>query len=149
MRWDRIIEEKIRAAQAEGQFDNLKGKGRPLNLDQNPFEDPAWQMANHLLKEQGFRPEWLEEDVALRKKLSEARQALARTHAWRQTQPAHTAAPEWAKAEARFRQALAEINTGLQRLNLLVPTPRLQRPLLNVDKEFAQVVGAGDEATPK
>jgi DnaJ family protein C protein 28 len=83
MNWDLIIEQKIRDAQAEGKFDNLSGKGRPLNLDENPFEDPAWTMANDLLKANGFRPDWLEDDVALREKLAGARQALARTRDWR------------------------------------------------------------------
>ena len=31
--FDRLVEERIREAQSDGMFDNLPGKGRPLNLD--------------------------------------------------------------------------------------------------------------------
>ncbi len=64
-----IVEEQLRQAREDGKFDNLRGHGQPLRLDENPFEDPAWQMANDLLKKNGFRPEWLEEDIALRGEL--------------------------------------------------------------------------------
>lgn len=39
--WGNIAERKIREAMAEGAFDNLKGKGHPLDLEENPFEDPS------------------------------------------------------------------------------------------------------------
>src|SRR5574341_217301 len=123
MNWDRIIEQKSREAQEEGKFDNLSGKGRPLNLDENPFEDPAWRMANELLKEQGFRPDWLEEDVTLREKLAQARAALARTRDWRTEQLAALGArgdpeairqrgwiaSEWDRAAERFHKSLAQM----------------------------------------
>jgi len=78
-----VIEEIIRKAQEEGKFDNLRGKGRPLTWEENPFEDPAWQMANKILKDGGFRPDWLEDEVELREKVTRARAALARTRDWR------------------------------------------------------------------
>ncbi|MGZ3629064.1 MAG: DnaJ family domain-containing protein, partial [Ktedonobacteraceae bacterium] len=31
------IEEQIHQAQSRGEFDNLPGSGKPLNLDENPF----------------------------------------------------------------------------------------------------------------
>ncbi len=34
--FDRIVEEKIRAAMEAGAFNNLPGKGKPLNLEENP-----------------------------------------------------------------------------------------------------------------
>ena len=53
-------EEQIRRAIEEGKFDNLPGKGKPLHLDQNPFEDPDWRLANHVLKTSGFSLPWIE-----------------------------------------------------------------------------------------
>ena len=38
-----------------GEIDRLRGAGKPLNLDDNPFEDPASAMVNRMLKEEGFR----------------------------------------------------------------------------------------------
>ena len=46
-----IAEERIAKAIARGEFDNLPGQGRPLNLDD---EDPLWpeevRMARRILK---------------------------------------------------------------------------------------------------
>jgi len=37
------IDEIIRRAIEEGQFDDLPGKGKPLRLDEDPNSDPAWR----------------------------------------------------------------------------------------------------------
>lgn len=152
-KWDKIIEEKIRAAQEEGKFDNLKGKGRPLALDDNPFEDPAMQMAHTLLKDNGFRPDWLEDDLQLREKLAQARQALARTRTWRDTElallgprtdseaTAHRDLlnTEWLRAVEQFRETLTAINRGITNLNLKVPHPKFQRLKLDIDFEVQKI----------
>jgi hypothetical protein len=157
MNFDRIIEQAIRAAQEEGKFANLRGHGQPLRLDDNPFEDPAEQMSHHLLKQHGFRPDWLETDVAIRAGLDQARQALARARDWRTAELAalgqragHQAletrnwvAHEWAKAQARFRAEVGELNKAIFNLNLKVPQDRLQRHRIDVEKELAQVLAAG------
>ena len=59
--WENIAERKIREAMSEGAFDNLTGKGRPLNLEENPYEDPSLRMAHRLLRNNGFAPAWVEE----------------------------------------------------------------------------------------
>jgi hypothetical protein len=59
--WHLVAERKIREAMEEGAFDNLEGKGKPLDLSENPFEDPSDRMANRLLKNNGFAPTWIEE----------------------------------------------------------------------------------------
>ena len=156
MNWERIIEQKIREAQEAGKFDDLRGKGRPLNLDENPFEDPAWRAANQLLKENGFRPDWLEDDVALREKLAGARTALARSRDWRAAELETLGArddaeakqqrawigAEWERAQARFRESLAQINKGIADLNLKAPHVRFQRMKLIVDDELQRVLQA-------
>ncbi len=157
MDFDRIIEKLIRKAQEEGKFDNLRGQGQPLRMDENAFEDPAVAMANQMLKNHGFRPAWLEEDVTLRGELAEARRSLVRTRDWRAAQLAalagrpdaaalqqrHLVAHEWALAEARFRRKLAEINKSIFTLNLKAPNTRFQRVKLNVDEELQRLAQGG------
>ena len=46
---------------AEGAFDNLAGTGRPIPLEDDPFEDPSMRMAHRLLRNNGFAPRWIEE----------------------------------------------------------------------------------------
>jgi DnaJ homolog subfamily C member 28 len=157
MEFDRVIEKLIRKAQEEGKFDNLRGTGKPLNLDENPFEDPAASLANQMLKDQGFRPEWLEEDLSLRQELSDARRGLVRARDWRAGQLAALGARqdgpaiqqrvlvahEWALAQDRFRRKLAEINKTIFVLNLKVPNTRFQRLKLNVDDELQRLLDGG------
>ena len=59
--WHFIAERKIREGMEEGAFDHLDGTGQPVNLDENPFEDPSDRMAHRLLKNNGFSPAWIEE----------------------------------------------------------------------------------------
>lgn len=56
-----IAERKIREAMEEGAFDHLECAGKPLDLSENPFEDPSDRMAHRLLKNNGFSPAWIEE----------------------------------------------------------------------------------------
>jgi hypothetical protein len=49
-----VIDRKIRRAMEDGDFDNLPGHGKPLELDDDPLEDPTWRMARRMLKSNGF-----------------------------------------------------------------------------------------------
>ena len=56
-----VADRKIQEAMKEGAFDNLEGMGKPLDLSENPFEDPSTRMAYRLLKNNGLAPAWIEE----------------------------------------------------------------------------------------
>jgi hypothetical protein len=49
--WDSLSEQRIRAAQAEGQFDNLPGLGRPIPGIDEPHDD-LWWVKDKLKREQ-------------------------------------------------------------------------------------------------
>lgn len=134
--FDRLTEEKIRAAQAAGQFDGLRGAGQPLNLNENPFEDPAARDLNRLVKEHGFRPDWLELDVDLRQRVEKALHALRRTWQWHQATPTAQSQAEWARAQTACRTELANINRQIFLLNLKVPLEQLQRRPLDIEAEI-------------
>jgi len=59
--WHFIADRKIREAMEEGAFENLDGTGVPVDLRENPFEDPALRTAHRLLRNNGFAPAWIEE----------------------------------------------------------------------------------------
>lgn len=44
----------------QGEFDNLEGAGKPLDLDENAFEQTDLHMANKILKDNGYAPYWIE-----------------------------------------------------------------------------------------
>ena len=69
---EKAIEQIIREGMARGDFDNLKGKGKPLNLDDyfNTPEDV--RMGFSILKSNDFVPE----EVERLKELAELREKL-------------------------------------------------------------------------
>ena len=97
---DQIIEE----AQAEGKFDDLEGKGKPLVLDMSP--DAVIQ---NLLKEAGVKPDWIEREGQIDRTLAEAERLLEQfageVVAVRGRLPARPAAPAPSAPEAPPRTA--------------------------------------------
>ncbi|MDB5807501.1 MAG: hypothetical protein JWN73_4823 [Betaproteobacteria bacterium] len=58
---DKLIEERIRKAQAEGAFDDLPGQGQPLNLDDDLLIPEELRMVCRVLKNAGYVPPEVEE----------------------------------------------------------------------------------------
>jgi len=143
MDWGKLVEQKIREAQEAGDFEGLP-KVDTLNLDEENGVPEDMQLAYHLLKSQGFAPEWIEQDKALRAKLEEARQAIVRTWLWYQRKLAQaasfdeksTAADEWKRARDRFETTLQELNREVFLHNLRVPSIQLQRRPLRASEEY-------------
>ncbi|MDD3365391.1 MAG: DUF1992 domain-containing protein [Syntrophomonas sp.] len=50
----------MKKAMEQGEFDNLEGAGKPLYLEENPYEQSEWHMAHKVLKDNGFAPYWIE-----------------------------------------------------------------------------------------
>ncbi|HWP60586.1 MAG TPA: DnaJ family domain-containing protein [Candidatus Acidoferrales bacterium] len=87
----RLVEEKIRAAQEAGEFDNLPGKGKPLELDDWSEVPEDLRISYHVLKNAGFLPP----EAELRKEIhtlqdllkyvegEDERRALAKSIEWK------------------------------------------------------------------
>lgn len=75
-----IVEHRIWHSMEEGQFENLPGKGKPLNLNVNPHADPADDTLYRILSKNGCAPEWVELNKEIRSKISEWRSSLKK--AW-------------------------------------------------------------------
>jgi hypothetical protein len=56
----KAVEEMIRAAQERGEFDHLKGRGKPLDHSDYFSQPEDQRLANHLLRNAGFVPEQVE-----------------------------------------------------------------------------------------
>ncbi len=107
------MEEMVRQAQSRGDFDNLPGKGRPLQLsDDDPYagEDAK---AYKILKDAGFVPEWIE-----------LRNQIVAELDWLRTNPSH---PERVSR-------IVEVNVMIGDHNRQIPTPNLAIP--KVPKDF-------------
>ena len=100
-----IADRKIQEAMEEGAFENLSGRGRPLPLDDDPFEDPSLRMAHRLLRNNGFAPAWVEEAKDLERAIETAQQDLGR-----------------GLGLAAFRARIDEINRWILAHNLKPPS---------------------------
>ena len=137
---DHYIDRIIQAAQADGEFDRLRGTGQPLtHLDSDPL--------NHLLDAQGFTPHWLELDHEIRQKIEIAEQLVRRTYEWvMQTWNGggvdrRFAQDEWRKARHIFAERINEINQLIKTFNLELPEAmrHLQKFPLKKDEELARL----------
>ena len=74
--FDKLVEQKIREAQEAGEFDNLEGAGRPVNLEAY-FSTPEELRAGYaVLKNAGVLPE----EAAVLKELNELAARLEDCH---------------------------------------------------------------------
>ncbi|KAJ3281425.1 hypothetical protein HK104_011477 [Borealophlyctis nickersoniae] len=62
--WQSIVEERIAMARREGQFDDLPGRGKPIDMEsddrRNPFITPTEFFMHRMVKAQGYVPPWIE-----------------------------------------------------------------------------------------
>lgn len=138
----RGVDEIIRAAMEEGAFDNLPGAGRPLKLDENPYLEREWQLAYHLLKENGFAPDFIERRQAIEQQLAAARELLAKAWAWRQRalaagEDAALVESQWRAARATFETRVDELNKQIKHYNLSVPNVQFGRKLIHLEIELS------------
>jgi DnaJ homolog subfamily C member 28 len=141
--WESLIDQKIREGMERGEFDDLTGKGKPIDNAENPFEDPELRMAHRMLRNAGFAPPWIEERKDIESEFEQARDQLVR--AWtvmvnaRGTGDEHGARARWETAANSFRRQATELNRRIAAWNLKVPAAAFQQPLIEIEKEVSQV----------
>ena len=143
MDWGKLIEQKIREAQEAGAFDRLPQKEQ-LDLTEDNQVPEELRLAYHVLKAQGFAPEWIEQDKELRARLDQARQAVARSWLWYRNQQSQAAGAEtrrladdeWRRAREKFESAINLLNKEVFNHNLRVPSAQLQRLPLRLSEEY-------------
>lgn len=90
----------------EGQFENLPGKGKPLNLSTNPHADPAEDTLYRILSKNGCAPEWVELNKEIRSQISEWRSTLKKAWANRCNGDYST----WIESSEALKAQLRDIN---------------------------------------
>jgi len=144
----RNIDEQIRQAMARGDFDNLPGKGKPLDLNENPYEDPGWRMAYRMLKENGYTLPWIETRRNIELDFEKAAKSLQQSWEWRKTATGRRglmhAEREWQQALQLFRDEIDKLNKRIRNYNLEVPSDQFQRRQINADLEINKITNTSD-----
>jgi DnaJ homolog subfamily C member 28 len=122
-----LTERKLREAIENGEFDDLPGKGEPIDLKENPFEDPDLRVVHRLLRNAGFAPAWIEERKDIDAELAAAQRTLSRS--WELfgeggKAPSET---EWERSTREFREKAVELNQRVRIYNLKAPAAVFHR----------------------
>ena len=127
-KWESLVDRLIRESMERGEFDSLSGTGEPIDLAENPFEDPDLRTAHRLLRNARFAPAWIEERKDIEATLQQSEAVLRRARTLYRADSA-----QWQRAVTEFREVTAELNRRIRLYNLKTPVVTLQRKAIDVD----------------
>ncbi|XP_046390261.1 dnaJ homolog subfamily C member 28 [Ischnura elegans] len=142
---DRLVEDLIQESMAKGEFDNLKGKGKPLEQQNyNPYVDFTTHKLNQVLIENGFTPEW----ITLQKEIGEDKavimERVAADRALLGPPPLRYSEEQKWKSILRDQElAVKDLNSKIIKFNLLVPLLNKQMFLFNLEKSAEKILLEG------
>ena len=126
-----IAENIIREAMDRGVFDNLAGKGKPLDLTRGPFEDPLAPTLRRILRDNGASHPLIEARQALEEEIEHCRALLRRglVH--------------------EFRKRAAALNRDIKLNNLRSPIPNFQLGTIDIEHEIRLAAGPSEPEIPR
>jgi hypothetical protein len=128
---DRIIRE----AREQGAFDNLPGAGQPIRWDDESLTAEDQRLAHHVLKSNGFVPDWVAAVQELQKQYQAARAALERAREAHRHRLLDAAG--WQAARDAFRETARQLNLRAVGVNMRAPHERYQLPPFPTDPDAA------------
>ncbi|KAI8079555.1 uncharacterized protein B0P05DRAFT_587016 [Gilbertella persicaria] len=146
--WVFLTDQKIRAAQTQGVFDHLPGRGKPIPQDpwiHNPFVDRTEYFLNRIIQRNGAAPPWIvmqqEVNAEIHRLRSQWLSAMKRCQD--EIREQHTLltkarlVKKFEKIEKSFFEKEVErINARLKSYNVICPMS-VRKQLLEFDKELA------------
>lgn len=151
-RWDSAMDELIEEAMRKGDFDNLPGHGKPLNLSKNHFAQDT-ELAFGLLKKNDYTLPWIAQRQEILAEIDQFREGLGQMWAdysaeYRLNQDKMAAGA----LEAGWRHYLNnDVEQAVQRLNKKINDVNLKQPREVVEilkltrkKELARI-GAAEQ----
>jgi DnaJ homolog subfamily C member 28 len=149
--WGTYIDRQIRKAMEDGEFDNLPGEGKPLNIEEDENTPDALRLAYKILQDNDLAPAWIMQGKDIEQKTEELMNRLRRSAAaYRAAMDAPSAtantrasaARAWQTAQAKMTASAAKINQEISVYNLKVPTGINHKVILNIQREISRVMEA-------
>jgi hypothetical protein len=119
-----LIDKIIQQAQERGEFKNLEGEGKPLDLRPNPWVPPDLQMAYRMLEQAGFAPDVVDDDKSLRARIADLDTRLDRFARTWQSWPL---AVQQERVDRRdtflrdYEEEIRSINNRIHAFNMMAP----------------------------
>lgn len=131
--WQDLVSQRIEDATQQGAFENLRGKGKPLDLRKNPFTPEGKGLAFDLLENNDLAPSWImqrkETQAAITKLRTRIQQDIAYYRSEMDLPNSHNASVEDILPQIRLEKwhaEIAEINKQIDTLNLSQPIAHLE-----------------------
>ena len=148
-----LVEDQIRKAMERGDFNNLRGKNKPIKFEENAYEDPELRLPFKILKDAGFAPYWVEEGKQIDAAIANCHMTFDKfveTLAYRRARYGYISrTPEF---ERRVMQVmgtcahqLEEANKKIDKYNMIVPMYWLQRKKIDTEAEISALQRRLDE----
>lgn len=150
--WRDLVSNRIDEAMRNGAFDNLPGRGKPLDLNRNPYAPEGMELAFDLLKNNDLAPAWIGKRTELLRDLERWRTHVAEVvgrygsdfaaAARKDTAAVEAVARRWSIQRDSLRLEVEALNKRIVVVNLEQPIAHLELLKLLLDDELRRA-GAG------
>ncbi|KAI8635711.1 hypothetical protein BD408DRAFT_357073 [Parasitella parasitica] len=146
-----LSDERIRAARARGEFEDLPGRGKPIAEDpllNNPYVDRTEYFLNRIIQRNGAAPPWvmMQQEVdtevsAIRSRMNSAiKRCLDQVKHERSVVNTSLVLKQFEKMEKSFLdKELGRVNMRVRSYNVMCPAP-VRKPLLEFDNEMKSIL---------
>lgn len=139
-----VVEKQIQEAMERGEFDDLPGKGQPLDLDINHYAGDN-ELAFKMLKDNNFTLPWIADRNRLFSEMADFRERMLYQWQLHGTQVlAMARGGQEAVAKRRWTALLMQWESGIERLNRRIADVNLGIPVRNLE---ILSMGLGSELT--
>lgn len=133
--FESAVDKQIREAMERGEFDNLKNRGKPLDLARDPNVPEDWEMAFNLLKNAGFAPDWIETRAQVEREREKLFAPFGRFLSNPPAKPADRARVR-DKLVEQFRAQATELNRLIDTYNLKAPNLQVHLHRIRIEEDI-------------
>ncbi|XP_059696186.1 dnaJ homolog subfamily C member 28 [Haemorhous mexicanus] len=134
---ERLVEDLIQESMAKGDFDNLSGKGKPLQkFSHSPHIDPMTHNLNRILIDNGYQPEWILLQKEIRETIERLRKSIVASRRKLGEPMTLSEQKQWGRVCEQFAEDIRKLNKRVDNFNLVVPILSRQMVHFSTDKEI-------------
>jgi hypothetical protein len=141
--WTDAVSQAIEEAMRKGDFDNLRGRGKPLPRRDNAFTPEGSELAYEILKNNDLTPGWIGDRKAMQQEVAQWRAQLRADAARMAADWAAASTPEaqqvvrsrWESRRPSLREGMDALNRRMRDLNLQQPVSDLHLFMLRLAEE--------------
>ncbi|XP_059576702.1 dnaJ homolog subfamily C member 28 [Alligator mississippiensis] len=136
---ERLVEDLIQESMAKGDFDNLSGKGKPLQKFSDCLHiDPMTRNLNRILIDNGYQPEWILLQKEIRETIEQLRRGILASRKKLGEPMTLCRQKQWDHICEQFIEDIKKLNKRINDFNLIVPILSRQMVHFSADKEIAR-----------